>query len=52
MKSSMGRWLLGFGMLFLFAGVYTPQQAEAQKVVVVVHHRRHHHRTYHHDYHR
>jgi hypothetical protein len=48
MKMRMGRWLLGLAMLFAFAGVYAPQQAEAgTKVVVVVGHG-HHHRYYRH----
>jgi hypothetical protein len=51
MKMRMGRWLLGLAMLFVFAGVYAPQQAEAGTVVVVVghghHHRHYHHRHYH-----
>ncbi len=50
MKSQMRRWLLGLAMLFMFAGVYTPKQAEAQRVVVVVHprHRHYYHRNYRH----
>ena len=38
MKMRMGRWLLGLAMLFVFAGVYTPPQAEAAVGVVVVVH--------------
>jgi hypothetical protein len=54
MKLQIKRWLLGFAMLFLFAGVYTPPQAQAKVAVVIgvgVHHRRHyrrHHHYYHH----
>jgi hypothetical protein len=41
MKLHMRRWLLGLAMLFVFAGVYTPPQADAQIVVKVGgHHRR------------
>jgi hypothetical protein len=48
MKMRIGRWLLGLAMLFAFAGVYAPPQAEAgTKVVVVVGHG-HHHRYYRH----
>jgi regulator of protease activity HflC (stomatin/prohibitin superfamily) len=47
MKLHMRRWLLGVVMLFLFAGVYMPPQAQAKVVIVVGHHhRRHHHRPY------
>jgi hypothetical protein len=46
MKLQMRRSLLGFAMLFMFAGVFTPPQAQAKVVVVVNHHR--HHRRYHH----
>lgn len=49
MKLRMRRWLLGLAMLFVFAGVYTPLQADAQVVVVVGH--GHHHRHYHHRHH-
>jgi hypothetical protein len=35
MKLQMRRWLLGLAMLFVFAGVYTPPQADAQIVVKV-----------------
>jgi hypothetical protein len=55
----MKRWLLGLAMLFVFAGFYTPPQAEAAVGVVVVvrahrtYHRRYHRRYYHrHYYHR
>jgi hypothetical protein len=51
----MKRWLLGLAMLFVFAGVYTPQQAEAAVGVVVVvhgHHPRHHRHYYHRHYRR
>ena len=51
MKLHMRRWLLGLAMLFMFAGVYTPPQAQAKVVIVVGHrhrHRRYHHRTYRH----
>ena len=45
MKLQIKRWLLGFAILFLFTGVYTPTQAHAKVIVVVgAHHRRHHHR--------
>jgi hypothetical protein len=37
----MRRWLLGLAMLFVFAGVYAPPQADAKVVVVVTAHRRH-----------
>jgi hypothetical protein len=42
MKLHARRWLLGLAMLFVFAGVYTPPQADAQIVVKVGqrHHRR------------
>jgi hypothetical protein len=42
MKLHVRRWLLGLAMLFVFAGVYTPPQADAQVVVKVGqgHHRR------------
>jgi len=40
-------------MLFVFAGVYTPPQAEAGTgVVVVVHTNHRHHRHYHHRHYR
>ena len=53
MKSQMRRWLLGLAMFFVFAGVYTPRPAEAQRVVVVVHPRQRHyyHRNYRHYHH-
>jgi hypothetical protein len=51
MKMRMGRWLLGLAMLFVFAGFYTPPQAEAGTVVVVVGHG-HHHRHYRHRHYR
>jgi hypothetical protein len=49
MKFRMRRWLLGLAMLFVFAGVYTPPQADAKVVVVVrsSHHRRPVRRRYH-----
>jgi len=42
MKLHIKHWLLGLAMLFMFAGVYTPPQADAQIVVKVGqgHHRR------------
>jgi hypothetical protein len=42
MKLHIKQWLLGLAMLFMFAGVYTPPQADAQIVVKVGqgHHRR------------
>jgi len=50
MKSKARRWLLGLAMLFVFAGVYAPPQADAKVVVVVGTHHRYHrhyvHRTY------
>jgi hypothetical protein len=49
MKSGVRGLLLGFTMLFVFAGVYTPPQADAQVVVVLGHH---HHRHHHHRYYR
>jgi hypothetical protein len=53
MKLQMRRWLLGLVLLFVFAGVYTPQQAKAEVVVVVRAHRRYHRHYYHrHSYHR
>ena len=55
MKIFMRRWLLGLAMLFVFAGVYTPKQADAQVVVKIgshhrrpVHHYYRHHRVYRH----
>src|ERR1019366_6107671 len=56
MKFRMKRWLLGLAMLFVFAGFYTPPQAEAAVGVVVVvrahrtYHRRYHRRYYHRRY--
>jgi len=47
MKMRMKRWLLGLAMLFVFAGVYTPPQAEAKVVVVVGRHHRHYRHHYH-----
>ena len=47
MKSGLKRWLLGLTMLFVFAGVYTPPQAEARVVVVVKSHHRYHRHYYH-----
>jgi hypothetical protein len=53
MKLQMRRWLLGLVMLFVFAGVYTPQQAKAEVVVVVRAHRSYQRHYYHrHYYHR
>ena len=53
MKSKARRWLLGLAMLFVFAGVYTPPQAEAKVVVVIgAHHRYHRHYVRHHYYRR
>jgi len=53
MKMRIGRWLMGLVMLFVFAGVYTPQQAEARTgVVVVVHTNHRHHRHYYHHHYR
>jgi hypothetical protein len=40
----IGRWLMGFALLFVLAGAL-PTPAQAQ--VVVVTHRRHHHRRHH-----
>jgi hypothetical protein len=54
MKILMRRWFLGLAMLFVFAGVYTPPQADAQVVVKIgshrrpVHHYYRHHRVYRH----
>jgi len=50
MKVLMRRWLLGFSMLFVLAGFYSPK-ADAQVVVKIGsghRHYRHHH--YHHYY--
>jgi len=47
MKMRMKRWLLGLAMLFVFAGVYAPPQAEAKVVVVVGAHHRHYRHHYH-----
>jgi hypothetical protein len=52
MKIQMRRWLLGLAMLFVFAGVYTPEQAQAKVVVVVNTHHRHHRHYYHRTYRR
>jgi len=54
MKIHLRRWLLGLAMLFVFAGVYTPTQADGQVVVKVGGgHRRHYrHHYYHHHYRR
>jgi hypothetical protein len=54
MKVLMKRWLLGFVVLFVLAGVYAPQRAEAQVVVRVgsSHHYRRPVHHYHHYYHR
>ena len=54
MKLQMRRWLLGLVMLFVFAGVYTPPQAEAGVGIVVVVHGGHHryHRHYSHRHYR
>jgi hypothetical protein len=35
MKFRVRRWLLGLAMLFVFAGVYMPPQADAKVVIVV-----------------
>jgi hypothetical protein len=54
MKFRMRRWLLGLAMLFMFAGFYTPPQAEAGVGIVVVvrthrrYHRHYYHRVYYH----
>jgi hypothetical protein len=50
MKILMRRWLLGVAMLLMFAGVYTPQKANAEVVVRVgnAHHRYYRHHYYHH----
>jgi len=53
MKLRMKRWLLGLAMLFVFAGFYTPPQAQAAaRVVVVVHTNHRHHRHYYHRHYR
>jgi hypothetical protein len=51
MKILMRRWILGFAMLFMFAGIYMPPKADAQVVVKVGgghhrHYRHHYHRSY------
>jgi hypothetical protein len=63
MKVQVKQWLLGLVMLFVFAGILTPLQADAADAHIVVsvghshhrHYRRHyvyyrHHRHYRHDY--
>jgi hypothetical protein len=53
MKLQIKRWLLGLAMLFMFAGVYTPPQAQAKVVVVIgAHHRRPVRRHYYHRHYR
>ena len=44
MKLRMGRWILGWIMVFVFASVYAPPQAAAEThVVVSVGHTHHRH---------
>ncbi|MGD0796474.1 MAG: hypothetical protein ABR910_02015 [Acidobacteriaceae bacterium] len=50
MKVQIRRWLLGLAMLLVFAGVYTPPEAQAKVVVVIGAHHRHHRHYYHRRY--
>ena len=46
MKVRIGRWLLGLVMLFVFAGVLTPLQADAAETHIAVSVGHAHHRHY------
>jgi hypothetical protein len=49
LKSQIGRWVIGFILLFGLAASYMP--AQAQVVVEVGHHHHHHHHHRHHHHH-